>query len=262
MKRCKQYFTNGFEPRPYHIYVLGPHEATCNMFFGCFRDHINSSANTCGDKIDISNQDPQLPSIANSYTCIYKSRSPNECDITFTLTWDTTLLSYSGSFPSLPSIDAFIVLFRIENVTDFKAIQTRHIPRLVSLSEQHFDEIEKVLFLVGHRSQIYSTQQGFSAVEMQQLVATSHSTYRYTNLNNGESCADIIDRVIKELNAVHQKHYFITNRPTSSKDSTASMLAKIHQLIMGAIPLCTIMSTEDTGDQSSLSESQPLLNKS
>ena len=238
MKRQVQYFANGFKPRPYTIYLLGPCQDTCETFLVSLRNYISTDSGNTGDTIDTSREDPSVPVISNAFTCIYKARSAIECDITFTLTWDFTILEYKGSIPSLPQIDAFILLFRVENQTDFSAIRTRHVPRLIAISEQHFDGIEKVLFIVAHRSNVFSSQQGFAADEMKTLVSISHSTYRYANITQGKSCCDIIDLVILQLNDVHSKRYFELTRCSSSRsvDSNPSILSKL----LSIIPHCGV----------------------
>lgn len=251
-----QYFTNGFKPRPYNIYVLGPCQDTCQTFFASLREHISSKTCDTGDTIDSSQQEDDVPIISNSFTCIRKSRSLVDCNIKFTVTWDYSILEYTGTNPMLPQIDAFILLFRIDNQTDFTAVRTRHVPRLVALSEQHFDGTEKVLFIVAHRSNVFSTQQGFNPTDMKSLVATSHSTYRYANISQGQSCSDIIDLVVSQLNDVHSKHYFAVTKSSSARSIDSDSTSIVSKLL-SMIPQCgTSQYTKEQNVPNSLRENQ------
>ena len=190
------------QERPYSIYIMGPNQETCRLFFETLRGFIPSLSNTNGDQIEFLGNLHDAPAISNSFTVLHRRRETNDHDVRYTITWDPAMLTMNWN-GTMPHIDAYILVFRITERSDFTALQTRHVQRIVDLCTQRTATPKRVLFLVAHKPDLFCMQQGYKPNEMQALVSKSHEIFRYGNLSRGDVCADLMTRIIKQINCTH-----------------------------------------------------------
>lgn len=241
------------QERPFKIYVAGPNNSTNELFFGGVRTNIYAAANKSGDRLE--DEDTDYP-VSNAITVFRQRRVNAEPPLRYRLVNDS--FPVAGTAPPRPemvsdNIDAYVLTFRIGSREDFDALYRHTIEHTLRLCEHQLGSgPPKVVFVVAHRTNMYSDETGFHPGDMAALMRRSNAVYREANLNHALSCAEIMDMVVAE---VFRQHYLHQRKQAAQARGRMAPLARTAasrgwlDFLRGVLPGCGAPVIDDLPEQ-------------
>lgn len=239
-------FANGYaQSEPYRIFVLGSNVDTARVFFNTLRQHLMSGTAT-GDTV-VGREDRVLP---GQFRAVHNARDPWDGRVQYDVTLDQGLVTTTDRTRDEPIVDAFIVVFRVDNVTDWQTISDFTLPRVVAHSDAFHpkDRPKQLLYLVSHQHSIFDSTRAFTADQMKNLKRWTHLTYRSHNLAVGDNCLDVMSRVVRGLDGLHSSHQMkarVDNPYAEQARSWSHIPQTWLQSLLGVFAVCTPTETRN-----------------